>query len=233
MNLPIRRCLPLLCCLGCLGCTGLREGDRHDEPASRPLSFVHPVAEPPPRLRQLCASVPADAKDRVHVFVINGADPLYLGNLSGLCACMRDLGFRKIDCVEMWQGAAVRDRIIEVRRHDPDAHIAIVGYSGGARPARTVANELKEQKVRVDLLVYLGGDTIGNVPASRPENVGQVLNITGHGYLPRGGDLFFNGADIDGAQNQRLDARHILLPTRPETVELLGGRLVALAQSGP
>jgi hypothetical protein len=230
MNLPIRRCLPLLWLLACLACAGPREGNRSDALAPRALSFVHPVAEPSAQLRELCAAIPCESKDRVYVFVINGADPLYLGNLNGLCARMCDLGFRNVDCAEMWQGAAVRDRIVELCRRDKDARIALVGYSIATKSARSIANELKEQNVKIDLLVYLGGDTIGNTPASRPENVAKVLNINGHGYLPRGGDLFFNGTDIDSAENQRLDARHILLPSRPETVELLGRHLVTLAQ---
>ncbi len=76
----------------------------------------------------------------------------------------------------------------------------MLGYSAGANRARQLANELNAKGVRVDLLVYLGGDTIDNTAASRPPNVGQIVNITGHGYLPRGGDLFFNGTDLDGAE---------------------------------
>ena len=230
MKLAMRRYLPILWLLGFVGCAGPRDGNHADALAARALSSVHPVAEPSAKLRELCAAVPSESKDRVHLFVLNGADPLYLGNLNGLCARMRDLGFRSVDCAEMWQGAAVRDRIVELRRREPEARVALVGFSIATKSARSIANELKEQNVKIDLLVYLGGETIGNVPASRPDNVGQVLNINGHGYMPRGGDLFFNGTDIDGAENQRLDARHILLPSRPETVELLGRHLVALAQ---
>src|SRR5262249_33107030 len=108
MKLPMRRCLPTLWLLGFVGCAGPRDGNHADALAPRSLSYVHPVAEPSAKLRELCATVPSESKDRVHVFVINGADPLYLGNLNGLCARMRDLGFRNIDCVEMWQGTAVR-----------------------------------------------------------------------------------------------------------------------------
>jgi hypothetical protein len=223
-----RSCVPALVLFGCLGCAGLR-----DDCSPRGLSFMHSLGDPPPRLQQVCRSVAADARDRVHLFAINGMDPLCLGNLNGLCACMQQLGFRKTHYGEAWHTAAIREQIRAVRREDREARVAMVGFSLGANRACQLANELKRDAVTIDLLVYIGGDTIENVPTSRPTNVGQIVNITGHGYLPRGGDLFYNGCDLDGAKNQRLDARHMLLPSRPETVELLALQLIALAQGSP
>ena len=222
-----KSCLvPALALLGCLGCAGLR----HDC-SPRGLSFMHRLGDPPPHLQQVCQRVPIDAKDRVHLFAINGMDPFYVGNLNGLCACMQQLGFRNVHYGESWHTTAIREQICAIRRCEPDARIAVVGFSLGANRACRLAQELKRDGVTIDLLVYIGGDTIDNVPASRPENVGQIVNITGHGYLPRGGDLFYNGTDIDGAQNQRLNARHMLLPTRAETVEMLTLHLIAVAQA--
>jgi hypothetical protein len=224
--MPKRCPVPALVLLGCLGCAGLQ----HDC-SPRGLSFIHHLGEPPPQLQQVCRSVSEEAKDRVHLFAVNGMDPFYLGNLNGLCACMQRLGFHNTYCGEAWHTAAIREQICAIRQQDRDARIAVVGFSLGATRACRLAHELKRDSVTVDLLVYIGGDTIDNVPASRPENVGQIVNITGHGYLPRGGDLFYNGAELDGARNQRLNARHMLLPTRPETVETLAFSLIALAQA--
>jgi hypothetical protein len=230
----MRNGLPALALIGCLGCTSPRQGAHGpDAVPPRGLCCFHPVAQPPPYLRQLCHCLPPEARDCVHLFAINGADPLQLANLQGLCECVRDLGFPNADCSSMWQAAVVRDRIGDVRGRDPGARVVLLGFSAGAKSARRIAQELKCRHVPIDLLVYLGGDMIGNVPESRPENVGQVLNITGHGFLPRGGDLFFNGADLDGAANRRLDVRHMLLPTRPETVEMLVLHLVAVSQAPP
>ena len=61
--------------------------------------------------------------------------------------------------------------------------------------------------MRIDLLVYLGGDSILNDDASRPANVGRIVNITGHGSLLLGYDLFLKGDNIQGASNHRLDVR--------------------------
>jgi hypothetical protein len=192
---------------------------------------MHRLGDPPAHLQRLCQSLPPEARDRVHVFALNGMDPAYLGNLNGLCDCMQRLGFRNVHCVERWQAAEVRNQIVAVRHNCPDAHIVVAGFSIGANYACRVAHELESHGIAIDLLVYIGGDTIENVPASRPANVRQLVNITGHGYLPRGGDLFYKGADIDGARNCRLDARHMLLPTRPETVDLLATHLAIVAQA--
>lgn len=218
--------------LGCIGCASLRGGPSGTHDTLHGNGVLHRLGEPPANLRTACQCVPAEARDRVHLFALNGMDPLYLGNLHGLCAAMQQLGFRNVHCAQRWQAAAVRDEIVVLRRAHPDARIAVVGFSVGANYACRLAHELNERGIAIDLLVYVGGDTLENVPASRPVNVGQVVNITGHGYLPRGGDLFYNGVNIDGAQNHRLDARHMLLPTRPETVELLATHLLDVAR-GP
>jgi hypothetical protein len=41
--------------------------------------------------------------------------------------------------------------------------------------------------------------------------------------------LFFNGEDIDGALNYKLDCRHILVPSRRECLELVMDELLLLA----
>lgn len=221
------RRLPILLLSACVGCSSLRTAD---ECAPRGFSFVHAIGSPPAHLQESCQAVPPEARDRVHLFAINGMDPLYLGNLNGLCGSMKQLGFRNVHCGQTWQTASIRDAICHIREQDAQARIAVLGFSAGANRARDLANDLNAKGIRIDLLVYLGGDTIDNTPASRPPNVGRVVNITGHGYLPRGGDLLYNGTDLDGAQNQRLNARHMLLPTRPETVETLATQMIALAR---
>ncbi len=225
--MPNIRCVAMLLWT-CVGCAGLHG----DGCGPRGFSFVHHIGNPPAHVQQACQALPPDGRDRVHLFAINGMDPLYLGNLNGLCACMKQLGFRNVHCGQPGQTASFRDAICQIRQQDPQARIAVLGFSAGANRARQLANELNAKGVRIDLLVYVGGDTIDNTAASRPPNIGQLVNITGHGYLPRGGDLLFNGTDLDGAKNQRLNARHMLLPTRPETVETLATQMLALAQ-GP
>jgi hypothetical protein len=184
-------------------------------------SHVHPLQAPRPEFEKLAQAVPQDAKDHTYLFFINGLDPYYLANFRGQCQYMKSLGYANAYCGHMHHTELFRQKINKVRKDDLAARIVVIGYSTGANYARTLANELKSDNVRIDLLVYLGGDTIKDGDRSRPENVGRVLNITGHGLILLGGDLFFHGDDIKGAKNHRLDARHFLLPTRAEAAELL------------
>jgi hypothetical protein len=213
------------------GCAGLKPAAPEALPYGIDLSFLHPVDDPGPRVAQMAAALPQSVKDHTYVYFINGFDPLYLANLKGLCNYVKTLGFSHCYCGEMTQTAFFRALILKTHHADPAARIILVGYSTGANSARDLAAELKDKGLPVDLLAYVGGDTIKNVPASRPSNVGSVLNITGHGLALLGYDLVFKGCDIEGASNHRLDTRHMLLPSRAQTAELLVKRVVAVCQA--
>lgn len=187
------------------------------------LSYLMPTPVPA-EAAALCAGLPACQKDRTHVFVINGFDPYHWGNLAGLCRLAGRVGFRNVYFGKMWQPSHVVEQVCYVRERDPDARIVVVGYSAGSLDAKAVVNGLDKKAESVDLLIYIGGDRIFDVPKSRPDNVARIINISGHGYLPTGGNLFFNGTELQGATNVRLPDWHIQLPTRPVTVEhfLLG-----------
>jgi hypothetical protein len=216
------------------GCASTRPGSTKTEPAPLPygvdLSFLHPVDAPGTPLVQASAQVPAPVKDHVFVYFVNGFDPLYVGNFKGLCQYVKTLGFRHAYCGEMSQTRLFREHMRKVHAHDPAAQFVLVGYSAGANSVRDLAHELKQDGIPVALLAYVGGDTIRNVSYSRPENAERVLNLTSHGLKLLGGDLFFKGSDLDGATNRRLDTRHMLLPSRKETAELLGQQLLVLCQ---
>jgi hypothetical protein len=197
------------------------------------LGFFHPLKADGEDLAKLCAGVPPEKRERVHVFLVNGVDPLWLGNLNGLADYLRALGFKHTACGQMTHTPAYGQRIRTLRREDPGARVALLGFSAGANCVRELAWRLKEDQVPVDLLVYLGGDTIRNVPRSRPENVGRILNITGHGLVFYGYDLLFRGDQIDGARNLRLDARHFCLPSQREAIDALVRELLALADAAP
>ena len=79
---------------------------------------------------------------------------------------------------------------------------------------------MEKSGVCIDVLVYLSGDMIGNIPYSRPDNVGHVVNVTAHGHLFYGRDLFWNGADINGAGNYRIDCMHYGTPRRREVLDI-------------
>jgi hypothetical protein len=221
----MRKALLLLLLASLVGCASVKVGTPQAPTALSmdpgDLSNVHPLEKPPPAIEQLGNAVPQDVKDHTYLFFINGLDPYYLANFRGQCQYVKTLGYNNSYCGQMSHTELFREKIKQVRKDDSQAQIVVIGYSTGANCVRTLANELKDDGVRIDLLVYLGGDTIKDADRSRPENVGRILNICGHGMILLGYDLFVCGDEIKGASNHRLDARHFLLPTRPEAAELL------------
>jgi len=195
--------------------------------------LIHPVEEPdsipvPPG----CAAHPEMCrKDHVYVFAVNGLNPLCLGNFNGLCGYLRDQGFTHTYFGQPYTYFWFPDEIREVRARDPDARIVLIGFSWGGNCARSMAHRLAEDGISVDLLVYLVGDTIWNTPYSRPPNVRRVVNVRGRGLVLLGG--LCDGADLDGARNERIHCRHILAPSRKETVTLLMEELTPLACQPP
>jgi hypothetical protein len=189
-------------------------------------TVLHPLHE----LGAVSASACGDCrKEHVYIFGVNGFNPLCLGNFNGLCDYIRTHGFRNTHFGQLHTSHGFAGQVRQVRREDPDARIVLIGFSGGANYVKWIANALAHDCTHVDLLVYLAGDCVPNTPSSYPANVGRVVNIRGKGLILTGGDLFFNGADIDGARNYQLHCRHILAPSRRETIEIIMKELLALA----
>ncbi len=187
---------------------------------------IHPLVKPIPAVNYH-ATEDRSGKDHVYVFVINGADPLCLGNLDGMCDYLRGQGYAHTYFAQPYTRYWFPDEIREVRQRDPDAKIVVIGFSWGCNDARSMVNGLNKDGVPVNLLVYLGGDFIWNTKDSSPPNVRRVVNIRAHGLLLLAG--LADGADIDGARNERIDCRHIQLPSRQQTLELLTEELNSLA----
>src|SRR6185369_6844626 len=91
-----------------------------------------------------------------------------------------------------------------------------------------IANELAQENVKIDLMVYLVGDFIQNTADSQPPNVNRLVNVRAKGLVLSGGDFFFNGADLAQASNEKLTCRHILVPSRRETLDLCMEEVLAL-----
>lgn len=194
-------------------------------------TLLHPVEEPEKIAMPACYDRgPCHCrKDHVYIYTVNGLNPMCLGNFNGLCVYLKKQGFENTRFAQMYTYFGFADEIREVRKNDPEARIALVGFSLGANSVRDIANDLNRDGTRVDLLVYMVGDTIRNTPASRPPNVNRIVNIRAKGLVLTGGDFTMNGADIDGARNVKLECRHILTPSRKQTVELMMEELLMLA----
>lgn len=193
-------------------------------------TLLHPIEEPEHIPLPACyASAPYRClKENVYIFTVNGLNPMCLGNFNGLCQFFKKQGFEKTRFAQLYSYSKFAEEIREIRKDNPNARIALVGYSLGANSVREVANELNRDGTRVDLLVYLAGDTIKNSPESRPANVSRIVNIRAKGAIATGGS-FVNGSEIEGARNVRVDCRHILTPSRRQTVEIMMEELLMLA----
>lgn len=194
-------------------------------------TLLHPIQEPTAVALPSCYDQgPCQCcKERVYVFGVNGLNPLCLGNFNGLMGYFRKQGFENTHFGQLYTSHWFADKIREIRRADPEARIALIGFSLGANYVQAIANSLAKDGVKVDLVVYLVGDFVGNSAASRPDNVGRVVNVRAKGIVLAGGDLLCDGSDINGATNHRLNCRHILAPSRRETLELLTKELLMLA----
>jgi len=164
-------------------------------------------------------------RQHTHVFFVNGIDPLNLCEFYGLCKFVGRHGFPNTYFGQMPCGSRFLQKIRQIHESDPAARIVLIGFSGGVYVARRIANDLGRDGIDVDLLVYLGGDMLSNTPNCRPSNAKRILNITGNGFWLYGGNLIWKGVDLEGAANMRLQVRHLQLPSRLETIQLLMNEL--------
>jgi hypothetical protein len=194
-------------------------------------TLLHPLQEPTDLSYPSCYyDGPCQwCKEHVYIFGINGLNPMCLGNFNGMLSYVRKNGFEKTQFGQMYTCSGYANLIRQIRQRDPDAKIVLIGFSLGANSVRTVANHLNKDGTKVDLLIYLVGDFIYNTPDSFPPNVCKVVNVRAKGLVLCGGDLLFNGEDIDRAVNHKLDCRHILVPSRRETLKLVMEELLILA----
>jgi hypothetical protein len=194
-------------------------------------SLLHPIQQPDvaffpgPDPGQL-GSFPGA---HVYILGVNGLDPLCVGNFNGFLDYFRNNGYSHTYFSQFYSCHWVPDEVRTIRKKDPEARIVLIGYSLGANYVRHIANNLCKDDTRVDLLVYISGDFVGNCAASKPGNVCRIVNIRSSRLIFLGGDLLLKGEEIDGATNRTVKCRHILTPSRRETLILLTEELRALA----
>jgi hypothetical protein len=184
-----------------------------------------------------CQTIPSCQRERVYVFFVNGLDPLHRGKLDQTREYVERLGFARTYLGEMYDCRDFENEIRRIHREQPDARFVLVGFSFGANLVKVMAHALEADGIDIDLLAYIGGDTLQNTSEYRPAKTHRILNVTGRGCPWLLGGLVFDGVDIDGADNLRLaEAGHYEVPTDPKTLELLAcglGEVAARASSGP
>jgi hypothetical protein len=191
------------------------------------LSWLHPVDPPANEHVVCCKSLPSCCHNHVYIFFIHGLDPLDYANLGGLRDYVQSLGFIKTYYGQLYHTHYFEKELRRIHADDPDARFVLVGFSFGANMVRNLAQSVKPDGVFIDLLVYLGGNTLENRPKDRPENVGHIVNILATGWI-------WNGDHLDGATNLNYDdVWHFGSPSHLQTLHTLSEQLSIVAGRVP
>lgn len=191
------------------------------------LRFVHPLDAPPHEHISPSATLPPYCRNHVHVFLIHGMDPFDLANLAGVTEYVQKLGYIKTHYGQLYHLWQFKDDLRKVHEEDPEARFVLIGFSFGANAVRELANAVKDDGIVIDLLVYLGGNTLENTPPNRPEHAIHIVNILALGCI-------WNGTTLDGAENLQVRNRwHFGSPTHPQTLDILSRELAVVASRVP
>lgn len=198
-----------------------------------PGSLLHPVPQPRAEIVSQYKTLPIEDRNHVHLFLVNGIDPGNVCNFQGLNDYIAGLGFTNIYFGQMWDGVGYVTKIREVRQADPQARVVLIGYSAGANIVWRMAQTLEADNTKLDLLVYLAGDTMRNCEGARPANATKVINVRAWGLVFLAGGVI-HGAKIDGCDNYDLGAvRHSCAPTNEFFLDLMARELYTVATSRP
>jgi hypothetical protein len=187
------------------------------------LTFCHPVPPPAKEMVAESAALPDGCRNHVYIFLIHGLDPLDAANISGLNDYLRSLGYIKTYYGQLYHLWYFQKELARIHKEDPEARFVLIGFSFGANLVREVAQEARAEQCVIDLLVYLGGNTLEDVPYDRPDNVLKLVNILAAGCV-------WNGAELEGAENLHVtDVFHFGSPTHQQTLEVLRRELPVVA----
>jgi pimeloyl-ACP methyl ester carboxylesterase len=189
--------------------------------------MVHPIAPPTHEQFALSACITQAARNHVHIFFIHGMDPFDWANLSGVCDYVQSLGYIKTHYGQLYHVWEFEEDLRRVHREDPDARFVLIGFSFGANMVRNLAHDANEEHIPIDLLIYLGGNTLKDCPEDKPENALHIVNILATGCV-------WNGDNLEGADNLNYsDVWHFGSPSHVITLDILAKELVKVAARVP
>jgi hypothetical protein len=192
----------------------------------RPGRFVHPLDLPPKEQVVLGEKIPAPSRNHVHIFLMHGLDPLDVANLYGLTEYIQQLGYIKTHCGQLYHFWSFKNEMCRLHKEEPQTRFVVIGFSFGAEAACHLVDAVKKDGIVVDLLIYLGGYTLGNTPRAQPENASRIVNILTAG-CPWDGNM----ARADNIQFY--DVWHFGPPTHAQTRKLLARELAVVAERVP
>jgi hypothetical protein len=191
------------------------------------MCCLHPIDPVKPELAETCLAHPRCSREHVYLFFVHGMDPFDYANLEGVRDYVQSLGFCKTYYGQLYHTSQFEQVIQRVHREDAEARFVLVGFSFGANMVRNIAQAVGQDDVWIDLIVYLGGNTLKDEPRDQPDNVGRIVNILAQGCI-------WNGDTMQRAENiQVKGVWHFGSPTHPYTLELLARELAVVASHVP
>jgi pimeloyl-ACP methyl ester carboxylesterase len=195
--------------------------------ASGCMPFLHSVDPPVKELITQTNCLPQAARNHVHIFFIHGMDPFDWANLAGVRDYLQELGYTKTHYGQLYHLWQFKEELRKVHHDEPEARFVLIGFSFGANMARNLAQDAAIEQIPIDLLVYLGGNTLKDCPQDKPENALRIVNILATGWV-------WNGDHLEGAENLNYgDVWHFGSPTHPKTLEVLADELLQVTARVP
>jgi hypothetical protein len=187
------------------------------------LSMVHRIDPAKLEMHEPGPDVGACARDHIHVFFRNGLNVAGLANLTGLRDYVQGLGYCHTYYGELCARPDFAGEIRKIHACDPEARFVLVGFSFGANLMRNLAQSVRDDGITIDLLFYMGANTLRNVPSDQPDNVCRIVNVLANGCI-------WNGDSMERAENIHVDGVwHFGSPTHQLTLEALTRELAAVA----
>lgn len=174
------------------------------------------------------AIVPQCSKNHVHIYLLNGNDPLNNGNLLGARDYLHARGFIKTSYGQQFHGPWFESEIRDIAAADPTARFVLVGFSAAAGPTNGLARRLTADGVHVDRLVYIDGALLfKDSDVVKPEKVTKWVNFHGDGHLVR-------PRPFDTAENVHVEgAWHFDMPTHPTVLKRILAEVTEVAAQVP
>ena len=168
-----------------------------------------------------------EARTHVYTFLINGNDPLLLGNFPAVQQEIFRWGFPHTWYGEMYHVGQFEREIRQIHQRDPDARVVLVGFSYGGMLAQRLARRLARDGIHINRLILI--DAFGvDEAADAPEGYhGRTVNISGESY--------FQPAQVieDGENIQVPEYHHFAIPTHASVLHRVSEELAAAAQEVP
>jgi hypothetical protein len=191
------------------------------------LHCFHPTPEPAREQVEAAKQIPTPAKGGVYLFLLNGLDPLEIGNLSGVREYVNCLGFGKVYYGQIYHSHWFLDEMRRIRSECPESRFIVLGYEHGAEAAKKLVGTATGEGIEVDELIYLEPKGVGPSAVDAASGCRRVLTIQssrwfGHPSAPAGSEsIVIPHTSLYG------------IPTHPVVLEILVSQMQELAGTIP